>query len=192
MLPNPEQNSINSEAKNASLIPKAITKHVSRRLSNESLEGPSASNKRFIFYVIICLFLLVAASKTFISKTVYQLLSNHGSKKDYWVSYLLTFGQFLISIPILLFAGKSEFNKFGSNLIHYLWRFCAISLFDIFVNGGNYIALIYLPAAIVAILSTTLQIIFLTLIRRFRGRKIILDTFGDNNTQTYAMHLCNN
>eukprot|EP01084_Bolivina_argentea_P172916 299500_1 len=143
-----------------------------RRLSNESLEGPTIPQKQFRFYIIICFFLLIAAANTFISKTVYQLLPNNESKKDYWVSYLLTFAQFLISIPILLFAGKAMFKKFASNIFHYLWRFCAISIFDIFVNGGRYIALIYLPAALVSLLSTVLQIIFLTLIRRCRKRKI--------------------
>lgn len=143
-----------------------------RKLSNESLQGPSSNRKRLKFIAIVLLFIIVASSNTFMSKTVYQLLSsnNVSTNNDYWVSYLLMLGQFVIGIPMLLFCNfRQMFAKFSFN---YLIRFMIISIFDILVNGGDYIGLIFLPAAIVSILSTTLQIIFLTLIRGLRKRKI--------------------
>ena len=133
----------------------------------DSLKGPSTSTplgKRFAIFT--CLFVATGAANVFVSKTTYQLFPSHMTD---WLPYCLMLSQFLSGIPILCIANKQNFKHLNR---HYLWRFVIISIFDLFVHSGKYIALLYLPAAIVLIPSTLMEILFLFLIRVWRGRKI--------------------
>lgn len=140
------------------------SKHVSYNPMNESgmsvIIGPR--HNRSQYYVALCIMFLTGSGSDFLAKLVYQFLPSDISPLIfYWFAWLLTISAFFICI-FAIYKGRESFKLLN---INYFLRICIPALCDVFVSGGRYIALVFLPASIVSILKNGLQLVFLAMIR---------------------------
>jgi len=128
-------------------------------------------------FVITVIYVMISGSTNdFFGKLLYQLLPGHdraGNALDIdWIGvWLLTAGSFFVcSLALFTKKSRSSFHLFNGKM---LCKISILSIMDLFVNGGKYLALIFVPAAILDITKNGSQLLFLALIRRFYRRKIL-------------------
>eukprot|EP01083_Nonionella_stella_P080348 220805_1 len=124
------------------------------------INGPRENRGRY--YGALCIMFTAGSGSDFLAKLVYQFLPTDISVLvSLWMAWLITLGAFLICI-FALFKGKESFKKLNFN---YFLRIMVPALCDVFVSGGRYVALVFLPASIVSVLKNGLQLVFLAMIR---------------------------
>ena len=142
-----------------------------------SIIGPSDPEKRRVYYFSLLLMIFCGSSTDFIGKLVYQLLpggdKNDGSaiaslKHDIWATWCLTAGSFFVC-SFALISGRESFYSPNFTLKSF-FKICVPAMMDVIVTGGRYLGLIFLPAAVVSILKNGLQLVFIAIIRWFRGK----------------------
>eukprot|EP01084_Bolivina_argentea_P187078 322317_1 len=124
------------------------------------INGPRDNRGRY--YISLCIMFTAGSGSDFLAKLVYQFLpTDIDPLVALWMAWLITLGAFLICI-FALFKGKESFKLLNFN---YFLRIMVPALCDVFVSGGRYVALIFLPASIVSVLKNGLQLVFLAMIR---------------------------
>eukprot|EP00484_Ammonia_sp_Unknown_P001754 CAMPEP_0197022146 /NCGR_PEP_ID=MMETSP1384-20130603/3049_1 /TAXON_ID=29189 /ORGANISM="Ammonia sp." /LENGTH=435 /DNA_ID=CAMNT_0042450121 /DNA_START=180 /DNA_END=1487 /DNA_ORIENTATION=- len=129
-----------------------------------------------LFIVTVIYVMISGSTNDFFGKLLYQLLPGHdraGNALDIdWIGvWLLTAGSFFVcSLALFTKNSRKSFELLNRKMYCNL---SILSLMDIFVNGGKYLALMFVPAAILDITKNGSQLLFLALIRRFYRKKII-------------------
>mmetsp|Transcript_26118 Transcript_26118/g.42679 ORF Transcript_26118/g.42679 Transcript_26118/m.42679 type:complete len:434 (+) Transcript_26118:41-1342(+) len=129
--------------------------------------GPSENRGQY--YAALCVMFVTGSGSDFLAKLVYQFLPTDVSNSVYyWMAWLLTLCAFFICMFAII-KGKESFKKLN---LKYFFRICIPALCDVFVSGGRYVALIWVPASIVSVLKNGLQLVFLALIRAMLAQYI--------------------
>eukprot|EP01084_Bolivina_argentea_P013902 26032_1 len=130
-------------------------------MSNMSvIKGPRTNRGRY--YISLCIMFTAGSGSDFLAKLVYQFLpADLPPLVFYWMAWLLTLSAFFICIFALI-NGRESFKILNWK---YFMRICIPAWCDVFVSGGRYVALVFLPASIVSILKNGLQLVFLAMIR---------------------------
>eukprot|EP01084_Bolivina_argentea_P052900 97120_1 len=134
----------------------------------------NAKSYRKTFIIAITVMLICGSSNDFLGKLAYQILPGgdsglKGLEVDYWATWMLTAGSFFIC-SFALISGRKSFKLLHKQLF---LKICIPSFMDLFVTGGRYLSLVFLPAAVISILKNGCQLFFLALIRRFYRKKIL-------------------
>eukprot|EP00484_Ammonia_sp_Unknown_P017388 CAMPEP_0197036210 /NCGR_PEP_ID=MMETSP1384-20130603/13790_1 /TAXON_ID=29189 /ORGANISM="Ammonia sp." /LENGTH=434 /DNA_ID=CAMNT_0042466369 /DNA_START=1002 /DNA_END=2306 /DNA_ORIENTATION=- len=166
----------------AELIPdcSASAINIEDRNRIDSISGPSKGSAHYTAFLVTLTVMIVCGScNDFLGKLVYQMspVSHHDLHgiaalgKEYWITYMLTFGSFAIcSVAIFTENAQKSYDK----LTPLLFAKIAIpSIMDFFVTGGRYLGLVFLASAVVSIMKNGLQLLFLALLRRCCHRKIL-------------------
>lgn len=144
-----------------------------QRFRNSSIVGPSDPKLRRNFLISLSIMLVCGSGNDFFAKTIYQILPGYdsglkGLKNDYWATVGLTAAAFFVC-SFAIINGRHSFKQLTWKSLS---KIMIPAFMDLFVTGGRYLALVFLPAAVVSILKNGLQLFFLSLIRAFfRGKK---------------------
>ena len=140
---------------------------------NASIMGPSDPKQRRVFFLSVGTLVVAGAANDFLGKTIYQILPGvdsgwEGLSNDHWITLCLACGAFTAS-SMAIFLGRESFKDLTlSSFIKMLLP----SLMDFFVTVSRYLALVFLPAAMVTILKSGLQLVFLSIVRWCRGKHL--------------------
>lgn len=124
-----------------------------------------------VIYVLIC-----GSANDFFGKLIYQLLPGHdregkGLQIDWIGLWFLTAGTFFVcSLALFTKRSRKSFELFNRKIAIKL---SFLSLLDLFMNSSKYLALIFVPAALVEITKNGAQLLFLALLRRFYRKKFL-------------------
>ncbi len=137
------------------------------------LQAMSPQTRRTLMFSI-CIMLVCGSSNDFLGKCAYQMLPGddegwEGLKLDYWTTFWLTAGSFLIC-SFAIINGRESFRILT---VSKFFVICIPATMDLFVTGGRYLGLIFLPAAVISILKNGFQLLFLAIFRRcWRKKKL--------------------
>eukprot|EP01084_Bolivina_argentea_P176230 305007_1 len=124
------------------------------------INGPRTN--RHIYYISLAIMFGAGSGSDFLAKLVYQFIPPDVSQQVFlWMAWLITLGAFLICI-FAIFNGMESFKLLTWG---YFFKIMVPALCDVFVSGGRYVALVFLPASIVSVLKNGLQLVFLAMIR---------------------------
>eukprot|EP01083_Nonionella_stella_P223027 795309_1 len=150
---------------------------ISGSSDHELLNIKASKSTQRTFIIAITVMLICGSSNDFLGKLAYQILPGNdsgleGLEVDYWATWMLTAGSFFIC-SFALISGRKSFKLLHKQLF---LKICIPSFMDLFVSGGRYLSLVFLPAAVISILKNGCQLFFLALIRRFWRKKILTNT----------------
>eukprot|EP01084_Bolivina_argentea_P088515 159806_1 len=136
-------------------------------------ENSPRNNK--LLAITVSLMLISGSSNDFLGKLIYQLLpgNDNGTTNldtDYWATTIITMGQFMIC-GFAIISGRESFKILT---LKSFFKICIPAIMDLFVDTGRYLALIFLPSALISILKNGSQLMFLAIIRIiFLKKKVI-------------------
>eukprot|EP01083_Nonionella_stella_P071143 190920_1 len=146
-----------------------------------SIYGPSQSRKeRAIFLIIISCMTFCGANNDFLGKLCYQSLPGTeigmiGLRNRYWIAWLLTFGTFMVCSLAIVF-GCHEWKRFKQQIKLFITNVSVPGTCDVWVNGGRYVGLVFLDAAVVTILKNGMQLLFSALFRKVLDKKTLTNS----------------
>ena len=157
---------------------KKIKKNDTKRIRPDSSYGPFSfgSKKAKIQFIIVILIMTFCGSNNdFLGKLCYQSLPGNfnginGIINGIWIAWFLTFGTFLIC-TFSIFLSNDLYMSIKNYNINSFKETIIPALFDVYVNIGRYISLVFLPASVVTLLKNGYQLIFSGILRRIWEHK---------------------
>eukprot|EP00927_Polykrikos_kofoidii_P026270 TRINITY_DN23423_c0_g1_i1.p1 TRINITY_DN23423_c0_g1~~TRINITY_DN23423_c0_g1_i1.p1 ORF type:complete len:403 (-),score=50.35 TRINITY_DN23423_c0_g1_i1:108-1316(-) len=123
----------------------------------------------------ISLMMISAALYDFLGKTVYMLVPGEdsglaGLRVNKWLTMLCTFGSFIACAvpPTMVKSNREAVSEFMS--LEFATKIIAPSVLDLLITGLRFVALVFLPPAVVSILKSSVQLLTLSFINRLRGK----------------------
>eukprot|EP01084_Bolivina_argentea_P052895 97114_1 len=149
----------------------------------DSISGPMKGSAPYTVFIITLILMIIAGSgNDFLGKLTYQIYpGNIGTlnglealKYEYWLTFALTIGSFFVCMFALFTpSASSSFHKLDTKLF---LKISIPSIMDVVVTGGRYLALVFMPAALISLLKNGSQLIFLAWLRRILHEKKLLST----------------
>lgn len=137
------------------------------------------THPKLVLRMAILIMVLSGSLLDFLGKTIYTLMpsprtSSESSIVGGWLVMILTLGSLLAS-AIPPWFQKQNRASVRENMERLLaLQLLAASSLDVLVVGGRYLALMFLPPAVCAIMKASTQLIALALINHLRGKSLTI------------------